>query len=300
MRRALPLLAVAACADESLVFDSLATDAAPPPLVLNVSPVIPGHDLVLEADGAPPGTFVSFARGTGQGQTCPPQLAPECLSIANAALIGFNRADANGHAELTVAVPTAARVGSSVPFQAAIGQGGPFVSNVVIRRVTSECGDGILQGGEACDDGNLLPGDGCDAQCQIETGPQPLQIGITSARIAADPPGPDNTWDDYAFVLPFTNPDVYVEIQLNGVIIGRTTEEADTLRPVWNALATLNVGLNDSLTLAIYDGDIAPLPDQLIRSFTLSGQQLFGMVGAGPQHISGGPVLDFVVEIDTP
>ncbi len=36
--------------------------------------------------------------------------------------------------------------------------------------VPPNCGDGLLDGGEACDDGNLLVGDGCDAACTVEDG----------------------------------------------------------------------------------------------------------------------------------
>lgn len=34
-----------------------------------------------------------------------------------------------------------------------------------------ECGNGIVESGEACDDGNTAPGDGCDSNCQIEVVP---------------------------------------------------------------------------------------------------------------------------------
>src|SRR5687768_5483170 len=30
----------------------------------------------------------------------------------------------------------------------------------------AECGNGILEPGEACDDGNLVDGDGCESSCQ--------------------------------------------------------------------------------------------------------------------------------------
>lgn len=36
--------------------------------------------------------------------------------------------------------------------------------------VPGECGDQVLQAGEACDDGNGLPGDGCDSACAVESG----------------------------------------------------------------------------------------------------------------------------------
>lgn len=35
------------------------------------------------------------------------------------------------------------------------------------RCLLERCGDGVLQDGEACDDGNLVGSDGCDARCQV-------------------------------------------------------------------------------------------------------------------------------------
>jgi fibro-slime domain-containing protein len=34
----------------------------------------------------------------------------------------------------------------------------------------ADCGNGVLDPGEACDDGNILPGDGCTKICQVENG----------------------------------------------------------------------------------------------------------------------------------
>lgn len=36
--------------------------------------------------------------------------------------------------------------------------------------VSMECGNGVVDAGEACDDGNLADGDGCDAACLVELG----------------------------------------------------------------------------------------------------------------------------------
>lgn len=33
-----------------------------------------------------------------------------------------------------------------------------------------DCGDGVVDSGEACDDGNLTPGDGCEANCAVTAG----------------------------------------------------------------------------------------------------------------------------------
>jgi cysteine-rich repeat protein len=35
---------------------------------------------------------------------------------------------------------------------------------------TVQCGNGLIEPGEACDDSNTAPGDGCDASCEIESG----------------------------------------------------------------------------------------------------------------------------------
>ena len=36
--------------------------------------------------------------------------------------------------------------------------------------VAAECGNGVVESGEACDDANTVSGDGCSDSCQIETG----------------------------------------------------------------------------------------------------------------------------------
>jgi len=40
----------------------------------------------------------------------------------------------------------------------------------VVARFVRQCGDGVIQAGEACDDGNLAAGDGCSQICAIEPG----------------------------------------------------------------------------------------------------------------------------------
>ena len=40
----------------------------------------------------------------------------------------------------------------------------------VVARFVRQCGDGVIQAGEACDDGNLAAGDGCSQTCTIESG----------------------------------------------------------------------------------------------------------------------------------
>jgi uncharacterized protein (TIGR03382 family) len=40
----------------------------------------------------------------------------------------------------------------------------------VVARFVRQCGDGVIQAGEACDDGNLAAGDGCSQTCTVESG----------------------------------------------------------------------------------------------------------------------------------
>ena len=40
-------------------------------------------------------------------------------------------------------------------------------TRVQVVRDLSECGNGVVEGGEACDDGNTADGDGCSSQCQV-------------------------------------------------------------------------------------------------------------------------------------
>ncbi|MEW5850368.1 MAG: DUF4215 domain-containing protein [Myxococcota bacterium] len=52
---------------------------------------------------------------------------------------------------------------------------------VVLRVMTPECGNGVVEGAEACDDGNALPGDGCSPTCGAEgascSAPVVLSVG---------------------------------------------------------------------------------------------------------------------------
>jgi uncharacterized protein (TIGR03382 family) len=40
----------------------------------------------------------------------------------------------------------------------------------VVARFVRQCGDGVIQAGEACDDGNLAAADGCSQTCTVESG----------------------------------------------------------------------------------------------------------------------------------
>ncbi len=51
-------------------------------------------------------------------------------------------------------------------------------------RVSTECGNGILDPGEECDDGNSVNGDGCSATCAIEN--HPPQAICTDVTVSAD------------------------------------------------------------------------------------------------------------------
>lgn len=41
---------------------------------------------------------------------------------------------------------------------------------LLLVRIESICGNGVLTGIEECDDGNLVVGDGCNSLCSIENG----------------------------------------------------------------------------------------------------------------------------------
>jgi hypothetical protein len=260
-----------ACAEEDPAASLFPVDEAPPPLVLTAEPLVPGQPFTLQADGAPAGARVSFVYGTGAGSSCPPPLGGTCLSVANPVLIGGDAADANGHAEATFTLPATAPVGLVVPFQAAIGGTSPLVSNVDVRTIQAPT--------PASDD---------------------FRVHLVRAVIRSDPPGSAGTWDDYAIIPPFTNPDVFVEIALSGVVVGATFEVEDDLSPAWGASTVLTVFPGDTLSLTLYDADIAPLPDDLIRAFVLTRAQLDAMRGAGDQTVSGGPVTSFVIRVEDP
>jgi cysteine-rich repeat protein len=58
----------------------------------------------------------------------------------------------------------------------------------VSAQVFAECGNSILDSGEACDDGNIAGGDGCSASCQVENGWNcTLPENADTTNLLADP-----------------------------------------------------------------------------------------------------------------
>jgi cysteine-rich repeat protein len=51
----------------------------------------------------------------------------------------------------------------------ALHPGGNVFFNAIGTRIPDNCGNGVVDPGEACDDGNNNPGDGCDPLCHVET-----------------------------------------------------------------------------------------------------------------------------------
>jgi len=52
--------------------------------------------------------------------------------------------------------------------------------------VSTNCGNGILEGTEQCDDGNATPGDGCTSDCKIESGWSCPAPGVSCRPICGD------------------------------------------------------------------------------------------------------------------
>ena len=49
-------------------------------------------------------------------------------------------------------------------------------ADVLATLLATECGNNLVEPGEACDDGNNDDGDGCSAACQIESTPVPILL----------------------------------------------------------------------------------------------------------------------------
>jgi cysteine-rich repeat protein len=194
MSRSLALLLLASCAlesdpvvdfDDTAPMSELVAQQSPPPgnLALQVDPLVPGTEVFMVVDDASPGDRVWFTRATQPGAFCPPVFSGNCLDSANPELIDGVFADANGIAVLRVNLPIQIPTGLEVRLQAlVVGGGATETSNVVTRTITTVCGDGIRQLGEACDDGNLDDDDGCSSACEVERcGDGILQPGIGEA-----------------------------------------------------------------------------------------------------------------------
>lgn len=306
MRSLLFASLLAACGEEpagvGVVYDAseaLPDDVvAPPGLTLAATPFVPGQLLTLQATGAPPGTSVWFVRSPTTGVFCPPALGGTCVGLTNPSVVGTAVANPQGVATLTLTPPVTTPVGVVMRFQAAVVNPAT-VSNIAALTASSVCGDGLLQTDEDCDDGNLVVGDGCDDVCALEAGQDSFRVTLVSADISANAPN-GNVWDTFALIPPFTNPDVFVEIAVNNVVVGRTITIDDTIHPTWNAATVLDIFPGDSLRLTLYDAEPIGQLNDLIRGFTLTRTDLDNLRNAGPSVVSGGPVRRFTIEVTDP
>lgn len=134
------------------------------------------------------------------------------------------------------------------------------------------CGDGYRQAGEECDDGNANDFDGCTSECLLRT---PCEdhfdcnwdsvcvdslCEITDGRTfdfffaSATVPSTDNgsAWD-----FPGGAPDPFVRLYVNDRLVGSTSAKADTYTPAWYETISTVIRAGDSITIWIYDEDIA-------------------------------------------
>jgi cysteine-rich repeat protein len=302
MRIVLPLaLVLASCAveptDALTSAEVLPAEALPPVFALNAFALIPGQFFSLSANGLPPATTVHFLRSTSTGTACPGALGGECLGISSPIHLGSATAAADGRAIFTAALPATLPIGLDMNFQAAVAGTPGSVSNVLTRTTESLCGDGVQQQDETCDDRNTLSGDGCSDTCQTEAANDTFSITVHSARLPAINPDTGLAWDDILVLPMFTPPDPYVEVSLNGVSIGETLVQEDTLTPTWSSRFTVTVGLSDELTFDVYDADTFPLSDELIDGGYIDQAFLNQLDGSGAVSLSVGIIDSLVIEV---
>jgi hypothetical protein len=116
---------------------ALVEASPPPPLMLDVSALIPGEAWQLTASGVNPGDQVWFIRGGAAGDgPCPARL-PVCLGVLSPTVMGVAVADAGGVAQLDGSVPGWVTPGGALALQAASPQTG-VVSPVMTQPITTE------------------------------------------------------------------------------------------------------------------------------------------------------------------
>ena len=94
---------------------------------------VPGATADLSVTGAAPGESIYFAvtaQGTGMGP-CPAGLGGHCLDLLSPILLGDVTADANGIAEMSVALPANLALGTVLDFQAIAVRGFGGVDSVL-------------------------------------------------------------------------------------------------------------------------------------------------------------------------
>ncbi len=116
------------------------------------------------------------------GKVCGPDgCGSYCPTFNNDCGTGFF-CDAIGQCISTNCIPVADPCGTQKCGTAANGSCGqvncPIGTNgtcqsgfsCIVGQCISNCGNGIINSGEACDDGGTVPGDGCSSSCQVEGG----------------------------------------------------------------------------------------------------------------------------------
>ncbi len=311
-------------------FQPAATSIAPPPLNLQVDPLVPGQQVIFIASGATPGDQVYFLRSPQLGSTCSRIIGGNCLGLAPPPIVlASATAGASGFAVLTVTLPQDVPLGVTMHFQAAVLGGGGYVSNVSTRVTESvcgdgilhsdeecddgnvlngdgctdicsidRCGDGILQQGEVCDDGNNTPGDGCSPVCTLSCCVDDFTITVEGGRVTSNRPGTTEAWDDILFIPPFTHPDPYVEVWRGNTLLGTTFVAEDTLNPIWNSSLNITIQQGQALEFRIYDADTFPLISEFMGAFTITWTELNDGRGTGSLLGSSVSVPEFRISVD--
>ncbi len=129
---------------------------SPPPLVLQLAPVVPGGEITLTVTGATPSAPIYFGFSPTRGQgPCPAGLGGTCLDLVNPTLLAARPANANGTHTL-ILTPPFLEPGTPLVFQVAQLGSIPAVSNVLESAVLPDAdADGfgdLAAGGDDCED----------------------------------------------------------------------------------------------------------------------------------------------------
>lgn len=172
------------------------------------------------------------------------------------------------------------------------------VASAVIQAVP--CGDNAEDDGVGecvCE----LGFDWCDGSlvdCCAPVGPE-LDLLISSALIA-ETNSSGNTWDNNFF---FNDPDPYVKIRVDGVLIGQTVTDDDTFNPYWGQrFFDVEFSEGQTLQLQAYDDDNL-VADDFIGSVTLQYADLVGLIDGGLINVntSAGNKLERIsIALETP
>jgi len=129
-----------------------------------VTPLSPGRDDALDAVLAPDGTMLVG------GQTCAPP-AP-CVGFLVRFLPDGRLDPVFAEAGVLHTARQVAAVALPDDGHVLLAEEGP--DELIVSRVAiAQCGNGVVEAGEACDDGNTIAGDCCDAACALEAEESP-------------------------------------------------------------------------------------------------------------------------------